>query len=201
MGIKILKYKLLDLIDFIFSYKVLKNPYSIKASAKRSGASYMKINDPNDDFFLKILDEKKIDLVVSFSAPIIFKKNLLSLPKYGCINLHCSILPKYAGLLPSFWTIYKQEKEIGSTVHYMDNKIDNGEILGQIKTTMPKNPTMFKVIKITKDLGGDLMCDVIGNVIDGCLVKKPNQISKNKYFTWPSIKEIRDFKKKGGRLI
>ena len=67
---------------------------------------------------------------------MIFKKELLKIPRYGCINLHCSILPKYAGLLPSFWTIYNKEEKIGSTVHYMDDKIDNGAILGQVKTYM-----------------------------------------------------------------
>ena len=44
-----------------------------------------------------------------------------------------------------------KKKKIGSTVHYMDDKIDNGAILGQVKTYMPDNPTMYNVIKITKE--------------------------------------------------
>ena len=147
------------------------------------------------------LVKMNVDICVSFSSPSVFGKRLLSIPSYGCINLHCSLLPKYAGLLPSFWALYHNEKKIGATVHYMDDKIDNGEILGQIEVKAPINPSMFKVIKLTKGLGGDLMSDVICSIKNKTLKPQRNIENKGNYYSWPSIEQIRNFRKNGGRLI
>ena len=140
-------------------------------------------------------------MIGSFSAPCIFNIDLLEIPKYGCINLHCSLLPKYPGQLPSFWTLFNEEKEIGATVHYMDSKIDNGKILGQVKVELPSPLTMFSVINATKNAGGMLMVNVIQDMIGGNLIEKDNHIAKNGYYRWPTIDQIRQFRFKGGRLI
>jgi methionyl-tRNA formyltransferase len=193
--------KLLEKTDQIFSYKLFNKPRSLGSAAYRCMATHKTINNPNHITFMRELKKDDIDLVVSFSAPCVFGNELLNTPKYGCINLHSSLLPKYAGLLPSFWTLYKREKKIGATVHYMDNKIDNGQILGQIEVKTPKNPSMFKVIKLTKELGGNLMCDVIRSIYYKTLTPKKNNIKDGSYYSWPSIEQIRDFRKNGGQLI
>ena len=64
----------------------------------------------------------------------------------------------------------------------MDDKIDNGAILGQVKTYMPDNPTMYNVIKITKRIGGDLMCEVIKKIISEKRIERVEQPSKNIFF-------------------
>ena len=165
MGYILFGKKLLDLFDILTRYFILNVPRSIYSASVRCNSQYKKINDPNKQEFLDNLIDLKVDLCVSFSAPVIFKEKLLAIPTYGCINLHCSLLPRFAGLLPSFWTLYHNEKFIGSTVHFMDNKIDNGKILAQKKMNMPDNPTMFKVIQKTKDQGGDLMCEVVKRIM------------------------------------
>ena len=65
--------------------------------------------------------------------------------------MHCSLLPKYSGILPSFWTLFNDEKETGATVHYMDDEIDNGDILGQKSVKILKTDSMFDIIKRTKN--------------------------------------------------
>ena len=200
MGFVQLFYRLLDIVDFFPFKKFIQHPRSLSSAAFRCGANFKEISNPNEPRFLDELDSKNLDLIISFSAPCIFKKRLLEIPKNGCINLHCSLLPNYAGLLPSFWTLFHDEKVIGATVHYMDSKIDNGDILGQAKITMPSLPTIFKVIQLTKDLGGDLVCDVIKNLIKKNLPRK-NNTSKGSYFTWPTIQQMKNFKMDGGKLI
>lgn len=201
MGLAIGWAKLLDKIDLLFGFGFLKNPRSLVAASNRSNAMHEIIDNPNSPKFLSELEKQDIDIIISFSAPSVFNNNLLNIPKYGCINLHCSLLPKYAGLFPSFWTVFKEEKEIGATVHYMDDKIDNGEILGQIKFPMPENPTIFRVIQATKNAGGNLMCEVINDLLDGSLESKANHEIPKNYFSWPSIDQINEFRKQGGRLI
>ena len=83
----------------------------------------------------------------------------------------------------------------------LQDKIDNGVILGQIKLPMPNHPTMFKVIKITKDAGGELMCQVVKNIFHKKIDHKKITNNPQSYFSWPTIENIRHFKNQGGKLI
>jgi methionyl-tRNA formyltransferase len=104
-------------------------------------------------------------------------------------------------VLPSFWTLYHGERETGATVHFMDDKIDNGKILAQIKIDISDCQSMFQVIQKTKKIGGQLMVDVVEQIQNGNIDPKPNDLSCGSYFTWPTIEQIREFRKHGGRLI
>jgi folate-dependent phosphoribosylglycinamide formyltransferase PurN len=200
MGLLICINKLLDLLDAFFLYKLglLK---SLKSAAKLANSNYQIIDDPNDRDFINLLKKNNIDLVVSFSAPCIFRDELLKLPSHGCINLHCSLLPNYAGLLPSFWTLYENAEKLGASVHRMDNKIDNGAILGQVDIKKPKNLSMLNVVKHTKLAGGHLMVSVIKKILNEDIIDNPNHIEPNNYYSWPTVEQIKLFKQKGGRLI
>tara|TARA_A100001388_G_C28724064_1_gene477996 strand:+ start:109 stop:897 length:789 start_codon:yes stop_codon:yes gene_type:complete len=192
--------KIINCFDFFFNFK-LNFLKSLKAVTKYINSKYILTNDVNSNNFLNFVKKHNIDLIVSFSAPCVFNTDLLKLPKYGCINLHCSLLPLYSGLLPSFWTLYEKQKELGATVHRMDDKIDNGCILGQVKIQVPKDPSMFKVIQVTKEIGGKLMVEVIQKILDGNVVEIKNQFNKKNYRSWPNVSQIKEFKSSGGKLI
>ncbi len=200
LGLKLIKGKFLDLLDsfFLRKFNLLMSNKSVALFLK---ASFFKVKDINSRNIIKYLKAKNIDLVVSFSAPCIFKKELLNLPKRGCINLHCSVLPEFSGLLPSFWTLYEESDFIGATIHMMDSKIDNGDILGQVKMKTPKNISVYQSIEITKEMGGDLMVRVIENIKANKVKKIENKYDEKKYRTWPSVEQINDFRKNGGKLI
>jgi methionyl-tRNA formyltransferase len=192
--------RLFNVIDAFFFFKLglLK---SLKSVSVCCGSQYKIMKDPNEKSNINWLAKLNVDLIVSFSAPCVFKNELLGLPKYGCINLHCSLLPKYAGLLPSFWALYDNADSIGATVHQMDDKIDNGAILGQIKIPRPAEPSMFCVIKATKRAGGHLMVSVISDILAGNSEPQANKINPKDYFSWPTIEQVKVFRNKGGRLI
>ncbi len=192
--------KVLDILDMIFLFKLgfLK---SLKAASVFCDSEYKEIRDPNCKSFINWLAKLNVDLVVSFSAPCVFKNELLNLPKLGCINLHCSLLPKFAGLLPSFWTLYHETETLGATVHKMDDKIDNGAILGQVRIPRPSKLSMFNVIKETKSAGGNLMVSVIKNIIDGNVKEQANHAEEESNFSWPKSCQIKEFRRNGGRLI
>ena len=192
--------KLLNLIDSIFLFK-LKFLKSLRSAAVNSHSEYIEIRDPNDQSNIDWLAKKKIDLIISFSAPCVFKKELLEVPILGCINLHCSLLPNYAGLLPSFWTLFYKEQNLGATVHRMDDKIDNGSILGQVEIPKLSNPSMFEVIKKTKIAGGKLMISVVKDMIRGKILEQTNNVDSESYHSWPSLEQIKLFRANGGKLI
>jgi methionyl-tRNA formyltransferase len=149
---------------------------------------------------LDYLQSLDLDLIVSFSAPIVFKDRLLAMPRHGCINLHCSLLPRYAGLLPSFWVLYNHEQSTGATVHYMDTRIDNGGILGQEIVPIERGATMLDVIRRTKRIGGDLMVQTVRQIASGTMVVRENREEEGSYFGWPTVEQMRDFRRQGGRL-
>lgn len=193
--------RLLDRWDRLTAGRSLATPRSLRGAAMRCGADWWIAQDPNAEPFLDDLRALKPDVLVSFSAPCVFKPSLLAVPRLGCINLHCSLLPQFAGLLPSFWVLYHGAKETGATVHYMDDKIDNGAILGQTRISLSPGASMFEVIHQTKWAGGKLMAEVVRQLGEGAASPRPNPVGEGSYFSWPSVEHMREFRQRGGRLI
>ena len=201
MAVAIFAKKIADRLDKCFGARLFTCKCSIGAFAQQYGIPYWRVKSVNSESSLSKLREIAPDLVVSFSAPCIFKTHLLEMPPFGCINLHCSLLPSYAGLLPSFWVLYKKERETGATVHYMDDEIDNGAILGQCKVSIGRGMSMFELIDRTKLAGGKLVCDVIQSMQREDFETIENDHSKRCYHSWPTHDEMQDFRRNGGRLI
>lgn len=173
---------------------------SVRQLARHLALPYISTTELHEDRLLDFLQSLDLELIVSFSAPIVFKDRLLAMPRHGCINLHCSLLPRYAGLLPSFWVLYNRESSTGATVHYMDERIDNGGILGQEIVPIERGATMLDVIRRTKRIGGDVMVQVVRQIASGTITVRENRAEEGSYCGWPSIEQMRDFRRQGGRL-
>jgi methionyl-tRNA formyltransferase len=83
--------------------------------------------------FIPKLKTNKIDLIISAAYPQIFSGELISTPLKGSVNFHPSLLPKFRGAHPHYWSIVKGEAESGITAHFMTENIDEGDIIAQIK--------------------------------------------------------------------
>ncbi|MDA7934091.1 formyltransferase family protein, partial [Akkermansiaceae bacterium] len=151
--------------------------------------------------FIKKIKSKNLDFIVSYSAPSIFKEDLLRIPRYSCINLHCSLLPLYPGIMPSFWVLYFNERYTGSTVHLMDSKIDNGQIVLQERVEIDGIRSIFKLNQLTKEIGGRLMLESILGIVDQEVSLKKNKVVGSDYFTWPESDQIKRFIKNGGKIF
>jgi len=68
----------------------------------------------------------KPDIILSVTCPKIIGREILEIPPAGCINVHCSILPKGRGRDPAFWSLYQGHKRTAVTIHYMDEEMDRG---------------------------------------------------------------------------
>lgn len=202
MAVKMMKARAFDRLDQVCGWRLFRRKWSIRAVANRYRIPFEIIKNPNDKEFCYRLSTLHPNVILSFSAPIIFKSRLLNIPRLGCINLHCSCLPKYAGLLPSFWVLFYNEIETGAAVHYMDDKVDSGAILGQVKVPIYPGDSMFDVIMRTKTAGGNLVCDIIRKMACGKKLEvKPNSFLDRNYFSWPTIEQMVKFRKQGGRYI
>lgn len=187
----------LDLAQRLSGGRIGGGPASLRAVARRHGVRYAEERNANAPAFLQRLRAHAPDVVVSFSAPQVFRPELLSLPARGCVNLHCSLLPHYRGLLPSFWVLYHGEPRSGATVHLMDAEIDNGGILGQVEVDIRGYRTMEQVLDATKAAGGELMLETLRRLRHGPVPALPNPVDEGSYFTWPTMEQAREFRGKG----
>ena len=103
----------------------------------------------NSEQSLSKVSHYKPDILISIAGNEIFKKPLIDLTPFGCLNLHTGLLPKYRGLMPTFWALKNKEQEIGVTVFYVDEGIDSGPIVVQKKIPIKKR-VQSKLIKETK---------------------------------------------------
>lgn len=161
------------------------------------------VSDINSQDVVERLREHDLDVIVSFSAPTIFREALLALPNHACINLHCSALPSYAGVMPSFWMLHNKESKAGVSVHVMDSKIDNGSVLAQEMVDISRMDSMYEVIQRTKLCGGQLMLRVLRSIYDSGFLPEPVDTSLNEesYFSWPKVQDFKNLRKIGKKLI
>lgn len=180
-----------------------------------------KINSKNNIFkFLKsrsipiiILDEvinnpksvNKIksfqpDLLVSILGNQIFKKPILNLAPKGCINLHTALLPKYRGLMPTFWVMKNNEKKTGVSVFFVDEGIDSGPIIVQTEVKIG-NRTQEELIIHTKKIGMEAIAKSIHLIQKDKAKLIENDESKKTYYTFPTKQDVTIFKENGKKFF
>ncbi|MEJ2254103.1 MAG: formyltransferase family protein [Nitrospirota bacterium] len=158
-------------------------------------------DEVNSPAFLHTLREINPDLIVSVAAPVIFKKAVIELPRYGCINIHNATLPKYRGMMPNFWQLYHGEKKVGITIHEINEGIDDGGILLQREVDVLPGETLDSVIRRTKKLGAHLMIEALEAIKAGNVRYMENASSEATYYSFPTREDVREFRRRGRRIV
>ena len=181
-------------IKFIYS-KFFKN--SIKNFLKTEKITQIKLSESiNNKSSLKLIKSFHPDLLVSILGNQIFKKDLISLAPKGCINLHTALLPKYRGLMPTFWVLKNNEKYTGVSVFFVDEGIDSGPIILQKKIEI-KDMSQSELIKATKHLGMELIAESINLISQDKVKLISNPDSKMTYYSFPSSNDVKEFLRSG----
>ena len=174
--------------------------YSVKSTAERHGIPVRSVSSVNTPAVVRWVQREEVDVILSVAAPEILKPDVLGAPTWGCLNVHTAKLPRYRGMLPTFWALYHGDDEIGVTVHTMETEIDRGKIAGQTTFPVRDTDTLDDVIKRGKKVGGQLAADVLANLREGALQLKPME-GEESYFSFPTVEERRELQKRGRRLI
>lgn len=130
---------------------------------------------------VEFIEEIKIlnpDLIVVVAYGKILPKEILDIPKYGCINVHASLLPKYRGAAPIQWAVLNGDKLTGVTTMYMDVGMDTGDIILKEETKIHENETTGELWDRLSKIGGDLLIKTVKEIEEG---------------TAPRIKQSEDF--------
>ena len=157
-------------------------------------------NSLNSPESLETLRSFSPDILISIAGNEIFKKPLIDLAPMGCLNLHTALLPKYRGLMPSFWVLKNQEKETGVSVFYVDEGIDSGPILVQERLLIG-TMTQRELITATKLLAIKAVIKAIEKIRDGDTVTLPNNDNESTYFHFPTRQDVKEFYAAGARFF
>ena len=131
---------------------------------------------------IKQLKNLNPDLFVVASYGVIFTGDFLNIPKYGSLNIHPSLLPKYRGPTPVQTAILNGDKKTGVTIIKMDQEVDHGPILAQKEIEINDNDTSETLLKKTFELGAKMLSTVLSNYIKGEIKISP-QAHENATFT------------------
>lgn len=107
------------------------------------------------------------DLIVTCAYGQIIPKEILDFPKYGCINVHASLLPKLRGGAPIHKAIIDGYEKTGITIMYMDEKMDSGDIISQRETVIEDTDNLEKLHDRLSLIGRDLLLDTLPSIFDG----------------------------------
>jgi methionyl-tRNA formyltransferase len=196
---KYLANKVLDLVSKIFN---LNNSFSVYSSFNNRNVPVRLNHDINTDEFVNYLNNLKVDLVVSVACPKIIKTKLINNFDNKIINIHGSLLPKYRGMLPSFWVLLNGEKETGVTVHYINDKIDDGDIIGQLRIPCKKINSMHELLLVSKiKYGPSLLLEVMKKIYNKEELTRIKNISNGSYFSFPDYISIKRFYERGNKVI
>lgn len=153
----------------------------VKELAKEYGIKIHQPKKVRDEEFVEILRDYKPDAIVVVAFGQIIPRQILEIPKYGCINIHGSILPKYRGAAPIQWAILNGEKETGITSMQMDEGLDTGDILLINRIKIDEEETSGSLFEKMKSLGAKTLIETLDGLEKGEIVGKKQGESTTEY--------------------
>jgi len=149
----------------------------VKLLANKLGLPVFQPQKVKDKSFLDIFYQLNPEMVVVAAFGQLLPKGIIGFPKFGCLNIHPSMLPKYRGAAPLNWTIIRGEKKTGVTIMLMDEGMDSGDILLQQETPLSATETFGQLHDRLANDGADLLMKAIEQVIAGTVLRQPQDSS------------------------
>ena len=186
-------------IKYIFNF--FKNSKNIYTLLKKNKISIIKLHkNINHKESVAIIKSYKPDLLVSILGNQIFKKPIINLAHLGCLNLHTALLPKYRGLMPSFWVLKNNEKYTGVSVFFVDEGIDSGPIIVQKKFKIHQM-TQKELIIYSKKLGMEAIAEAIKLIQTKKVRLIKNDSKKKTYYSFPKKEDVKIFLENGKKFF
>ena len=161
--------------------KMVLTPPDVKVCAEKLGIPVYQPVKLKDSESYEIIKELNPDLIVVVAYGQILPENILNIPKYGCINVHGSLLPKYRGAAPIQWSVLNGDKVTGVTTMYMEKGLDTGDILETKEYEIGINDTAGEVFDTLAEMGGKLILDTLEKAEKGQLHPIKQDDSKSSY--------------------
>ena len=122
---------------------------------------------------MELVRELSPELIVVAAYGRILPEELLNMPRYGSINVHASLLPKYRGAAPINWAILNGERETGVSIMYMARELDAGDVIRTASTPIAPEETLPELWNRLAELGAQALSETIPTLADGSAVRTP----------------------------
>lgn len=156
-------------------------PTETKVAAEAAGIKVFQPEKLKNGELREVLDETKPEIIVVAAYGKILPEYVLNYPKYGCINVHASLLPQLRGAAPIQRAIMNGDSETGITIMYLGTGLDTGDILSVEKTPIGEYETSGELFSRLADIGGKLVVAEIAKIADGTSKRMPQDESKATY--------------------
>lgn len=157
--------------------KVVYTP--VKEKALEHGLTVYQPRRAREPEFIEQMRALNPDVMVVVAFGQILPKELLDIPKYGCVNVHASLLPKYRGAAPIQWAVIRGEKVSGVTTMQMDVGLDTGDMLLKTEVSLAEDETGGSLHDKLSVLGGDLLIETLKGLEAGTIVPEKQDDSQS----------------------
>lgn len=176
-------------------------PRSVEAIAARRGVPIRRCSDINDEGCLQALRELDPHVLLSVAAPQIFREAALSAAP-TVLNVHSGRLPRYRGMMPTFWALEKGESEITITVHEMVKRLDAGDVVAEFPVPIATGDSAFELSARAKAVAGREVARLLGSMRSGApATVRPLDMSEQRYFGFPTREDAKRLRAMGRALL
>ena len=156
-------------------------PPPVKVCAQENNIPVYQPETLRNKALLPVLEEHNPDLIVVVAYGKILSEYILNYPKYGCINVHASLLPKYRGAAPIQWCVINGEKETGVTTMYMEKGLDTGDMILKSVTEIGYNETYGELHDRLSAMGAELLAETVPLIENGTAPREKQNDSLSNY--------------------
>ena len=156
-------------------------PTEVKMAAMDAGIDVYQPESLKNEAILPLLQEINPDLIVVAAYGKILPEYIINYPKYGCINVHASLLPKYRGAAPIQWSVINGDDTTGVTIMQMDKGLDTGDMISTVTTEIGEYETAGELFDRLAVMGGELLVKTISDIENGNISKKAQNHDEHTY--------------------
>lgn len=144
----------------------------VKEFALSKNIPVVQPNTLKNEEFMDFLKKENPDLIVVVAYGKILPESVLNFPKYGCINVHGSLLPRWRGAAPIHWSIIEGDKKTGVTIMYMDKGLDTGDMILKKEIPITDKMTTSKLHDIMMKVGAEALVEALFNINNGKIIRE-----------------------------
>jgi len=152
-------------------------PPPVKTCALELGIPVYQPDRVRSEDFLDIFRKISPDMVILVAFGQILPREIVEFPRFGCLNVHPSLLPRYRGAAPINWSIINGDRKTGVTIMLMDEGVDSGDILLQEEVAIESGDTFDDLHKTLSTMGAGLLVRAVRGVMDGTIATAPQDSS------------------------
>ena len=153
----------------------------VKSLALEAGLPVFQPETMRDGSALQILQNLKPDILVVVAYGRILHDEILALPKYGAVNVHASLLPKYRGAAPIQWAVLNGDRVTGVSIMYLAHDMDSGDIINTRETEIGEKETSGQLFDRLMVMGAELLAASLREIEAGTAARIPQDHSKASY--------------------